>query len=297
MQLVFSNFCINFIFQESRTFRCWNVQLAISWILLNDKSSSCNPSWPRKLFAKIVLMLFFDKSEKLRAKKWTKEKEREKGKKNWNGFSYDERSIFIWNRWHVWLMIIPNTRKLCTPQNECTPIDWMFASFICKTSNFVNGIKIGLIVNGFFELLITNTWIFGSNDCTGIVFSPSVNEKNRFWFKERENKRNLKKKNQKICEECERIKSLLLNIKIGLQKLTAHNLEPAFNVGVTCTVIRAHCQSVSQLQKRQQHTAFYQHSENIQRTSALVSLVKRQTTSMMYVWAEQNGRKTADRLP
>lgn len=69
---------------------------------------------------------------------------------------------------------IPNTRKLCTPQNECTPIDWMFASLICKTSNFVNGIKIGLIVNGFFELLITKTWIFGSNDCTGIVFNPSV---------------------------------------------------------------------------------------------------------------------------
>lgn len=52
---------------------------------------------------------------------------------------------------------IPKTRKLCTPQNECTPIDWRLASFIRKTSNLVNGIKIGLIVNGLFELLITKT--------------------------------------------------------------------------------------------------------------------------------------------
>lgn len=76
-------------------------------------------------------------------------------------------------------MTIPNTRKLCTPQNECTPIDWMCASLICKTSNLVNGIKIGLIVKGFFELLITRTWMLGSNDPTGIVFIPSAKKKKR----------------------------------------------------------------------------------------------------------------------
>lgn len=58
---VYISLCVCFF----RTFRCWNVQLEISWILLNDKSSSCNPSWPRKLLAEIVLMLFFDKSGKI----------------------------------------------------------------------------------------------------------------------------------------------------------------------------------------------------------------------------------------
>lgn len=53
--------------------------------------------------------------------------------------------------------ILPKTRKLCTPQNECTPIDWMLASLICNTSNLVNGIKIGLIVSGLRELLMINT--------------------------------------------------------------------------------------------------------------------------------------------
>lgn len=69
--------------------------------------------------------------------------------------------------------ILPKTRKLCTPQNECTPIDWMLASLICNTSNLVNGIKIGLIVSGLRELLMINTWIFGFNDFTGIVLTPS----------------------------------------------------------------------------------------------------------------------------
>lgn len=44
------------------TFKCWNVQLGISWILLYDKFSSCNPSCPRKLVANIELILFRDKS-------------------------------------------------------------------------------------------------------------------------------------------------------------------------------------------------------------------------------------------
>lgn len=72
------------------------------------------------------------------------------------------------------LLCIPNIRKLWTPQNEWIPIDWIYASLICNTSSFVNGIKIGLMVNGFFVPLIINTCIFGSKLFVGIVLSPSV---------------------------------------------------------------------------------------------------------------------------
>lgn len=67
---------------------------------------------------------------------------------------------------------LPSIRKLCTPQNECTPIDWMFASFIRKISNFVNGIKTGLIVIAFFEPAIIKTSTLGSSIFTGIECNP-----------------------------------------------------------------------------------------------------------------------------
>lgn len=125
--------------------------------------------------------------------------------------------------YQLFTIYIPNMRKLCTPQNECTPIDWILASLICKTSNLVNGIKIGLIVNGLFELLITNTWIFGSNDCTGIVLIPSANN-------------TLKWKYQMTNDSWTE--------NDGKWKLTAYNFKPSFDIGVTSTFIRAHRHSV-----------------------------------------------------
>lgn len=138
------------------TFKCWNVQLGISWILLCDKFSSCNPSCPRKLVANTELILFRDKS----------------------AIEMEDNKSIQW-KCELWAKIrcvayVPSTRKLWTPQNEWTPIDWTFASFIRSTSNFVNGIKIGLIDTWFFGPAITSTSTFRSSAFAGMVRSPPL---------------------------------------------------------------------------------------------------------------------------
>lgn len=74
---------------------------------------------------------------------------------------------------------VPRTRKLCTPQNECMPMDCTFASFICNICNFVNGIKIGLIVNGAFESVIVRSSTFWSRVFAGIVRRFSGKERQK----------------------------------------------------------------------------------------------------------------------
>lgn len=69
---------------------------------------------------------------------------------------------------------LPSTRRFCTPQKVCTPIDWMCTSFMWSTCSRLNVMKMGLSVSGLRELPITSTWTFGSNSLTGIFRSPPI---------------------------------------------------------------------------------------------------------------------------
>lgn len=89
---------------------------------------------------------------------------------------------------HTRCAYVPNILRLCTPQNECIPIDCTLASLICNTSNFVNGIKIGLNVKWLFEPTIISTSTFGSRVLIGIDRIPPANVRfdwnyinNRWW--------------------------------------------------------------------------------------------------------------------
>lgn len=120
-----------------------------------DKSISWRPSWPRKLLSTSDVMLFFDKSV------------------------YSVFKLQLEPNWKIFLHCLPipnlpNILKLCTPQNECFPSDWTFDSVMRRTSSFLNGPKIELIVMKLRGPEMIRTATFGSNDLIGTDFRPPV---------------------------------------------------------------------------------------------------------------------------